>query len=434
MSSAYQNALKQLKEVAKILNLDRKITAQLGRPNAVHRAFLKVKMDSGKTAVFKAWRSQHNNALGPYKGGIRYHPNVSEDEVKALSTWMTWKSGIIGLPYGGAKGGIQVDPKKLSEGELERLSRAYVMAFGQYIGPWVDIPAPDVNTTPQIMAWMVSEYEKLNIKNQKWGNTGVNSRATFTGKPIEIGGSQGRTEATGLGGVYVLTELARKLKIKNEKLKIGIQGFGNVGYYFALFAEQAGFRVMAVSDSKGGIQVDKGQGNKVISLNIKKAMEWKKKMGNVAGYPGTEKITNEELLELPVDVLVPAALENVITDKNATKIRVRAIVEMANGPVTPEADMILTKRGIISVPDVLANAGGVTVSYFEWVQNLQGYYWEKEEVLAKLEKLMVSAFARTWDKYKEINGSEKPKKFNMRMGAYALAVDKVAQAMKLLTV
>ncbi len=433
MANAYKNALKQLDKVAKIINLDKKILAQLSTPDNVFKADLKIKMDSGKISVFKAFRSQHNCALGPYKGGIRYHQNVSEDEVKALSTWMTWKSGVIGLPYGGSKGGIIVDPKKLSAGELERLSRAWVRAFGDKIGPWVDVPAPDVNTDGQIMAWMVDEYVKVQsslqfggqakFKVQKWGNVGVNTRATFTGKPLSIGGSQGRTEATGLGGFYVFREMAKKLKMKPGSTSVAVQGFGNVGYYFAKFAADAGYRVVTVSDSRGGIYQKNG-------LDINKVLAWKEKTGKVSGFPGTKDISNQALLELAVDVLVPSALENVIDDKNAKNIKAKLIVEMANGPVTPEADEILRSRKIYSVPDVLANAGGVTVSYFEWVQNLQGYYWEKDEVFAKLEKLMVSAFDRAWKKYGELK--KKNIDIDMRMAVYALAVERVAEAMKVM--
>jgi glutamate dehydrogenase len=438
MNNPYQNALKQLTAVAGLINLEPAILKRLSRPDNVYRAKLVIKMDNGRKATFPAWRSQHNNALGPYKGGIRYHPGVNEDEVKALSTWMTWKSGVIGLPYGGSKGGITVDPKKLSVGELERLSRAYVQAFAPYIGPWIDVPAPDVNTDGRIMAWMVDEYEKIGGKAIKskdcvWGNQGVNPRATFTGKPLEIGGSLGRTEATGLGGFYILTQLVKKMKLKPKQTTVAVQGFGNVGFWFAKFAQQAGFQVIAVSDSQGGITSYKSKDKSYKGLDIEKILEWKKKNGTVIGFPGTEKISNQELLELTVDILVPSALENVITDKNADRIKAKTIIEMANGPVTPEADEILQKKGIISVPDVLSNAGGVTVSYFEWVQNLQGYYWEKEEVFAKLEKLMVSAFDRAWTKYSELKNLKKTKfKITMRLAVYALAVERVARAIRVM--
>ncbi len=350
-------------------------------------------MDNGKTKIFKAFRSQFNNAKGPYKGGIRFHYNVSESEVKALSAWMTWKCSVLGIPYGGSKGGIIVDPKILSMGELERLSRAYMRAFYKHFGSWIDVPAPDVNTTGQIMAWMLDEYQTL---------VGHLEPGMITGKPLELGGSQGRTEATGLGGFYVLESLMSAIgrsssgrkKFNKKATTVAVQGIGNVGYWFIEFAKKAGYKIVASSNSKGG--------------------EYKGK-----------KITNEQLLELPVDILVPAALENQITAKNAGKINAKYIIEMANGPVTPEADEILHNKGIISLPDVLCNAGGVTVSYFEWVQNNMGYYWEKEEVFSKLKKIMDKAFGEVWEIYQT-------KKVTPRMAAYILAVDRVVKAMKLL--
>jgi len=429
MNNPYQNAVSQLTKVAKILKLEPAIVKQLKKPTNLYKFNLKIKMDSGKTKTFKAFRSQHNDFRGPYKGGIRYHPQVSEDEVKALSMWMTWKCSIAGIPYGGAKGGIICNPKEMSNKEVERLSRAYMKALSPHIGPWVDVPAPDVNTNAQIMAWMVDEYikeQKSKNKGQKWGNTGVNPLATITGKPLELGGSQGRTEATGQGGVYILLELAKKLKLKPEKTTVAVQGFGNVGFWFSKLAHQAGFRVVAVSDSQGGIYVKSG-------LNPDLTWECKQKTGTVAkcacqgnkcSMAYGQKITNQELLELPVDVVVPAALENVVTKANASKIKAKVLIEMANGPVTPEADEILAKKRIVSVPDILANAGGVTVSYFEWVQNLAGYYWEKEEVNQKLKKIMVKAFAEFWQKYQDL-------KVTPRMAAYAVAVDKVVKTMKM---
>lgn len=429
MSNPYKNALKQLEEVARILKLDKKTVEKLKYPQNLIKADLKVKMDSGKTQTFKAFRSQHNDYRGPFKGGIRFHPNVSEDEVKALSMWMTWKCSLVGIPYGGSKGGVICNPKEMSDKELERLSRAYIKAMAPFIGPWVDVPAPDVNTNPQIMAWMIDEYikgQKTKNQAQKWANSGVNPLATITGKPMELGGSQGRTEATGQGGVYILEQLVKKLGWRPEKTTIAVQGFGNVGFWFAKLAHQLGFRVVAVSDSKGGAYVTSG-------LNPDLTLECKQKTGTVAkcfckgkscSLEFGKKISNQELLELPVDVLVPAALENVISKDNATKIKAKAIIELANGPVTPEADKILDKKGIIVVADVLANAGGVTVSYFEWVQNLQGYYWEKEEVSAKLKKIMNKAFEEFWQKYQEL-------KVTPRMAVYALAVDRVVKAMKI---
>jgi len=389
-NNPYQNAVKQLETVAKYINLQGRTLEELKCPKRVIKADLRVKMDDGKIKTFKAFRLQHNDAVGPYKGGIRFHPNVSEDEVKALSMWMTWKCSVVGIPYGGAKGGVICDPKTMSEAELERLSRAYIQAIAKYIGPFKDVPAPDVNTTPQIMAWMVDEYEKI---------AGKHEPGVITGKPVEVGGSLGRTEATGLGGFYVLEQL-RKVRNLPQNITIAVQGVGNVGYWFIEFAKKAGYRVVAWSNSKGG--------------------EYKGK-----------KITNEQLLELPVDILVPAALENQITKDNAGKIKAKYIIEMANGPVTPEADEILHRRGIISIPDVLANAGGVTVSYFEWCQNNMGYYWGKDEVFSKLKVIMDKAFGEVWKIYANAKRKTKNEKLTPRMAAYILAVGRVVKAMKM---
>lgn len=410
MNDPYQNAVRQLETVAKYIKVDKKILEQLKTPKRVIKADIKVRMDNGKTQVFKAFRSQHNDAVGPYKGGIRFHPQVSEAEVKALSMWMTWKCSMVGIPYGGSKGGVICDPKDMSQGELERLSRAYIKAISKYIGAFKDVPAPDVNTTPQIMAWMLDEYEKV---------TGRHEPGVITGKPIEMGGSQGRTEATGLGGFYVLEQLIKKSELRKPKseITIAIQGIGNVGYYFAYFAKKAGYRVVALSDSKGGVYNEKG-------LDPDQLLKHKEKTGSVVGFPGTTQITNEELLELAVTVLVPAALENVITRENVNRIKAKYVIEMANGPVTPEADEVLDRKKIISIPDVLANAGGVTVSYFEWVQNNTEYYWEKEEVFIKLKKIMDKAFNEVWAVYQK-------RRVTPRMAAYILAVERVVKAMKL---
>lgn len=410
----YTNAVKQLEQVAEILKLEKKIVEKLSVPDKVWSTKLSVKMDDGSTQEFQAYRSEHNNSKGPYKGGIRYHHNVSESEVKALSMWMTWKCSIAGIPYGGGKGGIIVDPSKLSSGELERLSRAYGKWAAEFAGPWTDVPAPDVNTNGQIMSWMVDELIKTKSVKERMA---TNWYATFTGKPIPIGGSQGREEATGMGGYYTLENLVKALKLKKEETTIAVQGIGNVGYWFAKLASRAGYKVVAISGSRGAIYDEQG-------LDVDKVMEHKKMTGNVHGYKGAKDISNEELLLLPVTVLVPAALENVITSENADKIQAKAIIEMANGPVTPEADEILWKRGILSVPDVLANSGGVTVSYFEWVQNLHGAMWSKEEVFAKLKPIMDRAFQDMWEKYEEL-------KINLRMSAYANSVARVVEAMRL---
>ncbi len=411
----YQNAVAQLEAVAEVLGLDEEIKERLSVPDKVHMTELEIEMDDGSKKKFQAFRSQHNNAKGPYKGGIRFHQNVSEAEVKALSMWMTWKCSVVGIPYGGGKGGIIVNPKELSRTELERLSRAYAKWAEGFVGPWRDVPAPDVNTNSQIMAWMIDEL--LEIKREKGEDKLVNWRATFTGKPVEIGGSLGRTEATGMGGFYTLLNLTQYKGWNKNEVKLAVQGIGNVGYWFAKLAQDEGYQVVALSDSKGGIYNPEG-------LDVDAVLQHKQETGSVVGFANSQEVSNEELLELPVTVVVPAALENVITHENADRIKAEAIIEMANGPVTPEADKILAERGVVSIPDVLANAGGVTVSYFEWVQNLQGYYWSKEDVFAKLKKIM----DRAWQEM--VDMKELKELANMRMAAYAVSVDRVVKAMK----
>lgn len=426
----YTQAVTQLDTVAHVLKDQYPDAAQFERaikkletPDRVLTADLEITMDSGEQKTFKAYRSQHNNARGPYKGGIRFHQNVSEDEVKALSIWMTWKCAVTGIPYGGGKGGIIVNPKELSFAELQRLSRAYARFLGDRVGPWTDIPAPDVNTNGQIMAWMADEWQKM--MTEKYGLLMNNSLATFTGKPLALGGSEGRDEATGLGGVYVLEELAKAKGWQRKKdIKIAIQGFGNVGYWFAYHADLLGYRVVAVSDSKGGVFIPTGL-NPAQTLNCKKetgSLEMCMCTADSCDLQHGTKITNEELLELDVDVLVPAALENVITPENAARIKAPVIIEMANGPVAPDGEEILLQKGTLVVPDVLANAGGVTTSYFEWVQNLQGYAWTKAEVLAKLQPLMQQSFIDIWQMAEE-------KKLSLRMATYARAVKRVIDAM-----
>lgn len=387
MTSVFDNAMKQLGEV----------TPFLGKEYGRGLELLKKpqKIIKGKVLGHQAFRVQYNNARGPFKGGIRYHPNVSLNEVKALSFWMTVKCAVVGIPYGGAKGGIVVDPSKLSQNELKKLTYAYSDFISPFIGPWIDVPAPDVNTDGQVMAWLLEAYEK---------KVGHQAPATFTGKPIELGGSQGRTEATGFGGVVILREYLRTKGLKNQKTTVAVQGFGNVGYWFAKFAQSEGLKVVAVSNSKGGIYDPKG-------LNINKLTDSFK-----------PNVTNEELLALNVDVLVPAALENAITGANAKKVKAKCIFEMANGPTTPEADEILEKRKIDVIPDVLTNAGGVTVSYFEWAQNLSGYYWEKEKVLKEEEKIMIKAF-------RDIQETVKEKKVTYRQAAFILAIKRIIDAM-----
>ncbi len=398
----YANAVAQLKEIAELLNLDQEIVAKLTVPDHFYQTELEIVMDSGEKKKFSAYRSEHNNSKGPYKGGIRFHPGVTEEEVKALSMWMTWKCSVASLPYGGGKGGVIVNPSELSRNELERLSRAYGAWAASWAGPWRDVPAPDVNTDGQIMSWMLDELLKSKSDQEKMM---VNWSATFTGKPIAIGGSQGREEATGMGGYYTLENLVKKLGLKKSEVTIAVQGMGNVGYWFAKLASDAGYKIVAISNSKGGVYDENGI---VIDENLRSLKP---------------NITNDELLLLPVTVLVPAALENVIGEDVAKNIKAKAVIEMANGPVTPEADKVLEKRGVLSVPDVLANAGGVTVSYFEWVQNLHGAVWSKDEVLTRLKAVMDRAFEEMWDKHRELG-------VNLRMSAYASAVSRVVEAMK----
>jgi len=399
-------------KTAEKMQLENEMIKRLIEPEFSHEFALTITMDNGKKKVFKGWRIQHNSALGPYKGGIRFHPETTKEEVQALATLMSIKCAVAGLPYGGGKGGIVVDPKKLSKTELERLSRAFAGRIAHIIGEDVDVPAPDVNTTPEIMSWMIDEYQKI---------IGRKSPATFTGKPVSMGGSLGRTEATGRGGLFVLQALLAKLKseIRNPKSEnfkstIAVQGFGNVGYYFAKLATEVGFKVVAVSDSKGGVYVKDG-------LSVEATLKCKKEKGMVAGCSG-KNITNEELLELPVDILVPAALENVINDKNMAKIKAKTIVEMANGPITKEAYEYLNRKGVVIVPDVLANSGGVTVSYLEWVQGKAGYFWSEKEVNDKLKVMMEKAFEAIWKKSVE-------KKIPLKQAAFEVALERITSAL-----
>lgn len=385
-------------------------------PDRVIEVSLHVKMDDGSTRVFTGYRSQHNRARGPYKGGIRYHSNVTRDEVIALSTLMSLKTAVAGIPFGGGKGGVIVDPKTLSEAELERLSRAYMRAIAPYIGTDVDVPAPDVNTTPKIMGWMLDEYQSI---------TGQSCPAVITGKPVNSGGSLGRSEATGRGGVIVLMDVARRLGKKPEEMTVAVQGFGNVGYHFAKLAQEKGFKIVAVSDSQGGVYVPDG-------MSVDKTLSCKKEKGAVAGCycKGSvcdvrygKPITNEALLELPVDVLVPSALENVVTAQNAPKIRASLIVEMANGPITEDAYPILDKQKKIIIPDVLANAGGVVVSYFEWVQGKAGYWWTEEEVNSRLSAILTASTAEIWE-------NAQREKVSLKEAAFMVGLHRISQSMQ----
>ncbi len=402
----HKNAIEQLRNVSDILKLSPDQFDRLSDVDRLVEVHFPVEMDNGEVQVFTGFRSQHNNSRGPYKGGLRFSPAVSASEVKALSTWMTWKCAVAGIPFGGGKGGVIVDTKQLSKSELERLSRGFVKAIYEVIGPEKDVPAPDMYTTPEIMSWMVNEYSKL---------VGKDSPAVITGKPIEAGGSEGRTEATGYGGVYVLESLAKKKGLVPGETTIAIQGMGNVGLYFAKLANELGYKIVAISDSKSAIYSDDG-------IDIDSAVEYKSSKGSFSGLDGSEIISNEELLLLDVDVLVPAAVENVINENNASDIKASYIIEMANGPVTPEADDILSEKDILFVPDILANSGGVTVSYFEWVQNMENQKWEKDVVLEKLRDTIVEAFESTWGVMEEYD-------IDMRKAAYVLAVKKVIEEM-----
>jgi len=398
-----ESAQALIRKTAERMKLDSVMIERLIEPEFAHEFALVITMDDGKKRVFKGWRIQHNSALGPYKGGIRFHRDTVREEVQALGTLMSIKCAVAGIPYGGGKGGIVVDPKTLSKAELERLSRAFIGRIAHIIGEDVDVPAPDVNTTPEIMSWMIDEYQKI---------IGRKSLATITGKPVAMGGSLGRTAATGRGGLFVLMSLMAKLKKKAKGTTIAVQGFGNVGYYFAKLATEVGFKVVAISDSKTGVYDKNG-------IDLDRAFKNKKEKGTVA-Y--TKAISNEELLELDVDVLVPAALENMINEKNMAKIKAPVIVEMANGPLTQEAYEYLAKKGKIIVPDVLANSGGVTVSYLEWVQNKAGYYWTEKEVNDKLKVMMDRAFEAMWKKSVE-------KKMPLKQAAFEVALERITGAM-----
>lgn len=428
--SFFSDVQKEFDEIADVLKLEPEIIEELKEPRRLVKFQIPVLMDSrGKSSkrnikIFTGFRSQHNDALGPYKGGIRFHQDVSEDEVKALSTLMTWKCALANLPFGGGKGGVIVNPFDLTKGELERLSRGYVREIFSLIGPETDVPAPDVNTNAQIMAWMVDEYVKLSKKpkTKKLKNELI---AAFTGKPLELGGLKGREEATGYGGVAILKQLSQKVGLEPRETTVAIQGFGNVGYNFAKFAYYEGYKVLSVSEQSGGIYVSAG-------LDPDETMKCKQKKGSIADcycvgsvcdLKQGKQISNEELLELDVDVLVPAAVEDVITKDNASKIKAKYIVEMANGPITPEAEDILEKRGIKIIPDILSNAGGVTGSYLEWRQNLTVNYWEKEEAFKEISKILRKAFNDMW------NLSEK-EKICFKKAASILAVKRVAEAIR----
>jgi len=410
----FQVAQKQLDEAAEQLGLDPAAHALLREPMREMHVLIPVRMDSGEIKVFKGFRVQYNDAKGPTKGGIRFHPDETIDTVRALAAWMTWKTALVDLPYGGGKGGVICSPKEMSDGEKERLARGYIRALGEFIGPEKDIPAPDVYTDPQIMAWMMDEFSKLR---------GYNTPGVITGKPIPLGGSLGRSDATARGGMFTLREAAKVRHVDLKNATVAIQGYGNAGQFaHKLVQEMFGSKVVAISDTKGAIYSKGG-------LDFDRLMEHKQKTRSVVDFPGASLIGggeegNRELLELDVDVLIPAAIENVITEENAPRIKAGIILELANGPTTPEADEILHRNGRFVVPDFLANAGGVTVSYFEWVQNISGYYWTAERVYEELDRKMTKAFYDTYEMYQT-------KKVHPRLAAYLVSVSRVVEAMKL---
>ena len=405
----FEIAQKQVKSACDKLNADPAVYEILKNPMRVLEVSFPVRLDDGTVKTFIGYRSQHNNAVGPFKGGLRFHPDVTKDEVKALSTWMTFKCSVAGIPYGGGKGGMAINPKDYSKAELERISKGFAKAISPIIGEKVDIPAPDVNTNGQIMSWMVDAYEEV---------AGKSTKGVFTGKPLEFGGSLARTEATGYGVNLTAKKALAKLNIDVKGATYAVQGFGNVGFYTAYYAHKDGAKIVAFSNSDVAIYNENG-------IDMEAVIKDFEENGRIAANKGYGKdITNAELLELEVDVLAPCALENQITSENADRIKAKVITEGANGPTTPEADEILFKKGIIVIPDILANSGGVVVSYFEWVQNLQSYYWPFEEVQQKEDALLSTAFEDVWNLADEY-------KVDLRNAAYMKSIERISKAMKL---
>jgi glutamate dehydrogenase (NAD(P)+) len=404
----YEVAVAQFNDAAERLGLSQPMRAILSKPKRELVVNFPVRMDNGDVEMFTGYRVQHNINRGPAKGGIRFSPFVSLDEVRALAMWMTWKCAVAGIPFGGAKGGVVCDPRKMSRAELERMTRRYATEISLLIGPNSDIPAPDMNTNPQVMAWIMDTYSM---------HQGYSVPAVITGKPLSIGGSEGRLEATARGVQVITREAMRDYGIVPEDCSIVVQGFGNVGSITARLLHEMGCKIVGLSDINGGVYNAKG-------INIPRALRYSKEHGTLRGLPETEPVSNKELLELPCDILIPAALENQLTIENATQIKARLIVEAANGPTTPEADHILNDRGITIVPDILANAGGVTVSYFEWVQDLQRFFWAEQEINQRLEAIMVRA-------YQAVQRKSQDQETNLRLGAYLLAVARVAEATEL---
>jgi len=406
--SPWEAQLSILRKVSETMKLDPAVYEVVSKPLQILQVSLPIKMDDGSIKSFQGFRIHHNNARGPCKGGIRYFPHLNLETEKALGAWMTWKNAVVNVPYGGAKGGIACDPKTLSQAELERLTRAYAAAIADFVGIDVDIPAPDVGTTPQIMAWFADEYYKISRRIIP---------GIITAKPVELGGSLGRTAATGRGCYFAAVEASRTFDIPIKGATVAVQGYGNAAYYSALNFHQGGAKLIAASDTRGGVYNAEG-------IDPEKLMKHKAQTRSVVGFPGCDAISSVDPLTVECDILVPAALENMITMENVTDVKAQLIVEAANGPITPEADNVLDERGIICLPDILANAGGVTVSYFEWVQNRMGYYWSEAEVDQRLEKVMKTAFQDVYEYATRYA-------VNLRYGAYALALDRVAEAMRL---
>ena len=408
-SGIFREALKPVKKAADILGLDEATFNAIAQPEEVLTVSMPMRMDDGRLEVFTGYRVHHNSARGPMKGGIRYHPNVTLDEVEALAMWMTMKCAVAGLPYGGAKGGIRCNPKEMSAGEVERLTRKYAAAIADFVGPDKDIPAPDVGTDAQTMAWFADEYYKVKR---------MVLPAVITAKPLSIGGSRGRGAATGRGLYFVVVEAAKAYGIELKGARVSIQGYGKVAKPAAMFLHEIGCKIVAVSDSRGGVYNPDGMDPKELS-------EFKAENGTVVGFPGAEEISTTDPITVDCDILIPAALENQITKDNAYDVKARLVAEGANGPTTPEAHEILVERGVVVIPDILANAGGVSVSYLEWVQNRMGYYWSEEEVDKKLETVMTSAF-------RDVYETSKKYETDLRTAAYILALSRVYDAMKAL--
>jgi glutamate dehydrogenase/leucine dehydrogenase len=407
--SPWESQLLNVKSTCDLMGLEPAVYEVVSQPKAILKVALPLKMDDGTVKTFTGVRIHHNDARGPTKGGIRYHPHIDMDTEMALAAWMTWKNAVVDLPYGGGKGGINCDPKALSKGELERLTRMFAASIAFFVGVDLDVPAPDVGTNAQVMAWFIDEYYKV---------TGRITPGVITAKPLSLGGSLGRTAATGRGCYFAAVEASKAYDIPIKGAKVAVQGYGNVALYAATNFHDAGAKIVAASDSKGGVYSPEG-------INPYKLKEYKDKTGSVIGFPGTKQISSADPITVDCDILAPSALQNAITTENAGKVKAKLIIEGANGPTLPAADKILEEKGVIVVPDICANAGGVTVSYFEWVQNRMGYYWTAEEVDQRLERVMVKAF-------RDLKEQSDKYSVPLRTGAYALAIERVAEAMRLL--